>query len=114
MDSVELDFDLEEEGTTVRARIKIVRPEPPTPLWCSRARSSRRSRWRSTACGAMVTVSGDDLVLPDVPDTFTLETAVRIREQHEPHGALQVEQELLRSARRRASGGSPGSLIAPM
>ena len=85
VDSVDLEFDLEEEGTTVRARIAMVRngaADAPLVL------KGEELETLSVAVDGVergadgFTVSGDELVIPDVPDRFTLETAVRIHPEN--------------------------------
>ena len=82
VDSVDLEFDLEEEGTTVRARIAMVRngaADAPLVL------KGEELETLSVAVDGVergadgFTVSGDELVIPDVPDRVTLETAGRLR-----------------------------------
>ena len=81
VDSVALEFDLEEEETIVRAKIAVVRSGAAgAPL----VLSGEELETISVAIDGEgrdsdgYAVDGDELTIPDVPDRFTLETTVRI------------------------------------
>jgi aminopeptidase N len=82
IDTVDLDFDLGEAFTTVKARMAVRRNgDAPAPLELDgEALELRRVAVDGrTLSPAQYTLDGDRLVLRDLPATFTLETEVRIK-----------------------------------
>ncbi|MDG1051413.1 MAG: aminopeptidase N [Planctomycetota bacterium] len=81
VDSVALEFDLEEDGTTVRAQIEMVREGAagaPLVLKGEDLETLSVAINGEARSADGYSVSGDELTIPDVPDRFTLETTVRI------------------------------------
>jgi aminopeptidase N len=87
VETVDLDFDIHDDHTDVRARLAIRRnraaADPAAPLTLSGEALSLRSvalDGRPLADGEY-TLGDAHLTVPDVPDAFTLDTTVRIRPQ---------------------------------
>ncbi|MEZ6020256.1 MAG: hypothetical protein R3F17_09165 [Planctomycetota bacterium] len=115
-DSVDLDFELGEDGTIVTCRAGVRRNgDHDRPLVLDGEELETLSiRIDGQLWGSdKYSEEAEKLSVHGVPASFTLETQVRIHEQHLAERSVQVQRQLLRSAKRRASAASPGSSIGP-
>ena len=81
IDRVELDFALGEEETRVAARLSLRRRRAGAPLRLD-GESLELLSLKLDGAAAPHHFDGETLVLPEVPDAFTLETEVRIEPQN--------------------------------
>lgn len=83
IETVDLDFDLGEDGTTVTSKVTFTRSangggKPLVLMGENLETVSVKVDGAERALGAGYSVTDDELTVPDVPGTFTLETVVRI------------------------------------
>ena len=84
VDAVDLDFELGEERTLVRAKLKMRRnpaaPPPADPVLDGRGLDTRSVRIDGEAVsGNRIEIAAETLTIRDAPDAFVLETEVAIR-----------------------------------